>query len=82
MVSMSYSEKEFVTLIHEVTQLKPYAFYIVDSFGMMKQKVLMQLAELTEKNLLNDIILGFHAPSSIIAHDIQNVDAHKYYKGI
>lgn len=65
MVSMSYSEDEFVTLIHEVNHLKPYAFYIVDSFGMMKRKALMQLVELTEMNLLDDIVLGFHAHNNL-----------------
>ena len=65
MVSMSYSEKEFVTLIHEVNHLKPYAFYIVDSFGMMKRKALMKLVELTEMNLLDDILLGFHAHNNL-----------------
>ena len=65
MVSMSYSEDEFVTLIHEVNKLKPYAFYIVDSFGMMKRKALMQLVELTEMNLLEEILLGFHAHNNL-----------------
>ena len=65
MVSMSYSEEEFVTLIREVNHIKPYAFYIVDSFGMMKRKALMQLVELTEMNLLDDIILGFHAHNNL-----------------
>ena len=65
MVSMSYTDEEFVTLIHEVNRLKPYAFYIVDSFGMMKRKALMKLVELTEMNLLDDIILGFHAHNNL-----------------
>ena len=65
MVSMSYSEKEFVSLIYEVNRIKPYAFYIVDSFGMMKRRDLMQFVELTEMNLFEDIILGFHAHNNM-----------------
>ena len=65
MVSMNYSAEEFVTLIHAVNQLKPYAFYIVDSFGMMKRKALMQLVEMVEMNLVNDIHLGFHAHNNL-----------------
>ena len=65
MVSMSYSGAEFIELIQEVNRLKPYAFYIVDSFGMMKRKALMQLVELTDINLQDDIILGFHAHNNL-----------------
>ncbi len=65
MVSMSYSKDEFVKLIFEVNHLNPYAFYIVDSFGMMKQSDLMPLVELTEMYLLDDIILGFHAHNNL-----------------
>lgn len=65
MVSMSYSEDEFVTLIRQVNHLKPYAFYIVDSFGMMKKRALKHLVELTETNLSEEIVLGFHAHNNL-----------------
>ena len=38
MVSLSYTDEEFLDLIRRVNELEPYAFYIVDSFGMMKRK--------------------------------------------
>lgn len=38
MVSVSYTDEEFLDLIRRVNNLEPYAFYIVDSFGMMKRK--------------------------------------------
>lgn len=65
MVSMSYSEDEFLDLIHEVNRLEPYGFYIVDSFGMMKHDELAGLVNLTEKNLLENIVLGFHAHNNL-----------------
>ena len=43
MVSLSYSDEEFLELIHRVNEIKPYAFYIVDSFGVMKKKDLIRL---------------------------------------
>ena len=36
--------KEFLSLIHKSNELKPYAFYIVDSFGVMKRKDLIRLS--------------------------------------
>ena len=36
MVSLTYSDEEFLTLINNVNKLEPYSFYIVDSFGVMK----------------------------------------------
>ena len=43
MVSLSYTDKEFLDLIERINDLEPYAFYIVDSFGMMKRKDLTRL---------------------------------------
>ncbi|MCR5268425.1 MAG: aldolase catalytic domain-containing protein [Lachnospiraceae bacterium] len=65
MVSMSYSEEEFLTLIRETNKIRPFAFYIVDSFGMMKKNALMKLVELIEKNLSEEIVLGFHAHNNL-----------------
>lgn len=65
MVSVSYSEDEFVALIREVNRFKPYAFYVVDSFGVMKKNALMQLVEIADKNLSEDIALGFHAHNNL-----------------
>ena len=58
MVSVSYSDEEFINLIIGLT-IKPYAFYIVDSFGVMKRKAL-RLYYLVDHNLSNDIFVGYH----------------------
>ena len=39
MVSLCYTDQEFMDMIEMVNEFEPYAFYIVDSFGMMKQKI-------------------------------------------
>ncbi len=56
---MSYTDEEFLDLIRRVNELEPYAFYIVDSFGMMKRKDLTRLFYLVEHNLNEKIKIGF-----------------------
>lgn len=60
MVTPGYTEDSFTCLIRSVNVLRPYAFYIVDSFGMMKPGDLQCYLTLAEKQLHNDIALGFH----------------------
>jgi 4-hydroxy 2-oxovalerate aldolase len=36
MVAMSYTTEEFVELLNLANEVKPYAFYVVDSFGNMQ----------------------------------------------
>lgn len=50
MVTLNYSDEEFLHLIDMVNELEPYAFYIVDSFGVMKKKDLTRLFYIVEKN--------------------------------
>lgn len=65
MVSLSYTDKEFLDLISKVNELEPYAFYIVDSFGMMKRKDLTRLFYLVEHNLKENIHIGFHSHNNM-----------------
>ena len=65
MISLSYSDTEFIQLIQRVNEIKPYAFYIVDSFGMMKRKNLLRLFYMVEHNLSEDIWVGFHAHNNL-----------------
>ncbi len=65
MVSLGYSDEEFLSLIYESNKINPYAFYIVDSFGMMKQKDLIRLFYLVEHNLNEDIWIGFHSHNNM-----------------
>ena len=65
MVSVSYTDLEFLDLIERMNELEPYAFYIVDSFGMMKRKDLIRLFYLVEHNLKKSIKIGFHSHNNM-----------------
>ncbi len=65
MVSLNYSDEEFLSLIRMSNELSPHAFYIVDSFGVMKQKDLIRLFYLVEHNLMEDISIGFHSHNNM-----------------
>lgn len=65
MVSLSYSDEEFLSMIHTVNEFEPYAFYIVDSFGMMKSKDLTRLFFMVEHNLKANIWIGFHSHNNM-----------------
>ncbi len=65
MVSLNYSDEEFLDLIHNVNSFKPEAFYIVDSFGMMKGKDLTRLFYMVEHNLDEEICIGFHSHNNM-----------------
>ncbi len=65
MVSLSYTDEEFLDTIKKVNEFKPYAFYIVDSFGMMKGKDLTRLFYMVEHNLNPEIWIGFHSHNNM-----------------
>ena len=65
MVSMSYTDEEFLRLIMLINRLKPYGFYIVDSFGVMKEKDLVRFFLMIEHNLNSDIWIGFHSHNNM-----------------
>ena len=65
MVSLSYTDEEFLEIIRRVNQFNPYAFYIVDSFGVMKEKDLTRLFFMVEHNLNPEIWIGFHSHNNM-----------------
>lgn len=65
MVSLNYSDEEFLELIHRTNSFEPYAFYIVDSFGVMKRKDLTRLFYIVENNLNTEIYIGYHAHNNM-----------------
>ena len=65
MVSLNYTDEEFLELIRRVNEFRPYAFYIVDSFGVMKKKDLVRLFYLVEHNLHEEILVGFHSHNNM-----------------
>lgn len=65
MVSLCYTDEEFLHLIHMTNEINPYAFYIVDSFGNMKGKDLTRLFYVVEHNLNDNIWIGFHSHNNM-----------------
>lgn len=65
MVTVNYTDKELIELIETFNEIKPYAFYIADSFGMMKQKDLLRMFYLIDNNLDKDINFGYHAHNNM-----------------
>ncbi|WP_319995456.1 aldolase catalytic domain-containing protein [Trichococcus shcherbakoviae] len=65
MVSVSYSDDEFLELIRGINLLNPYAVYLVDSFGVMKRKDLLRLFYLIDHNLSSDIKVGYHSHNNL-----------------
>lgn len=65
MVSNTYEDLEFIELIKLANKIEPYAFYIVDSFGVMKKNDLMRLYYLVDHNLDKTISIGFHSHNNL-----------------
>ncbi|MGE7945702.1 aldolase catalytic domain-containing protein [Lysinibacillus sp. NPDC093688] len=65
MITNNYSDRELLELINAVNELKPFAFYIVDSFGVMKETDLIRISLLIDNNLHPIIKLGYHAHNNL-----------------
>ena len=61
----SYTDKELLELITLVNSLSPYAFYLVDTLGLLQRKELMHFVDLIDHNLGKDIRLGFHSHNNL-----------------
>ena len=65
MVTMLYTDDEYINLIKIANEIKPYAFYIVDSFGNMKSSDLYRYCQIIEKYLDKDILVGLHLHNNL-----------------
>lgn len=61
----SYSSDELVELVNRVNLLSPYAFYMVDTLGIMFKEDLIKMFNLVDQNLNYDICLGFHSHNNL-----------------
>jgi 4-hydroxy 2-oxovalerate aldolase len=57
----SYTIKEASVLIDKINKIKPFAVSIVDTYGLMHSKELLEFFEIFNQKLEKDIILGYHA---------------------
>jgi 4-hydroxy 2-oxovalerate aldolase len=67
MLTLRYSDQELLEFVDRVNQELPQAeaFYIVDSFGEMRQNDLTRLSYLVDHNLSPQICMGFHSHNNL-----------------
>lgn len=61
----SYEDEALIKLVRRINQLKPYAFYIVDTLGKMYKNDLLRFFYLVDHNLDQRIALGFHSHNNL-----------------
>ncbi len=61
----SYSDEELLGLIRDVNALQPYAFYLVDTLGILYRHDLLRLFYLIDHNLDWHIKVGFHSHNNL-----------------
>ncbi|MEQ8153480.1 MAG: aldolase catalytic domain-containing protein [Clostridiaceae bacterium] len=62
---MNYADGELIELIHRFNTIKPEAFYIVDSFGVIEIKDFKRLLFVADNNLDSEIYLGYHSHNNL-----------------
>lgn len=63
--TMSYTRSALLALIQRVNALQPYAFYMVDTLGVMYKKDILQMYALVDDNLNKDILVGYHSHNNL-----------------
>lgn len=61
----SYSDQELLKLISDVNKLQPFAFYLVDTLGIMYRQDLLRFFYLIDHNLDSNIKVGFHSHNNL-----------------
>lgn len=61
----TYPDDILLKLIDKVNDLQPYAFYLVDTLGVLYKNDLLRLFYLIDHNLNRDIYLGFHSHNNL-----------------
>lgn len=56
----SYSDIEMLEYLQRIDEIKPYAFSIVDTYGLLDNKSMMRYFHLIDNNLDPEIKLGYH----------------------
>lgn len=63
--TVAYTDTALLELIGRINELKPYAFYLVDTLGTMYQKDIRRFFYLIDHNLNKKIVLGFHSHNNL-----------------
>lgn len=65
MYTLGYKDNELLELIEWANNNSPDAFYIVDSFGTMRNNDVLRSFYLVDNNLNTDIKVGFHSHNNL-----------------
>jgi 4-hydroxy 2-oxovalerate aldolase len=57
----TYTDEDASVLIDKINKIKPYSVSIVDTYGLMHSKELLNYFDIFNNGLDKDIILGYHA---------------------
>lgn len=60
-----YSDEELIGLIREINKIKPRAFTIVDTSGVLKEDGVISIFNLINENLEKDIAVCFHSHNNL-----------------
>lgn len=61
----SYTDSNLLELINKVNEIRPYAFYLVDTLGIMYKNDLLRMYHLIDNNLDESISIGFHSHNNL-----------------
>lgn len=61
----SYTDKELLKLMERINLLNPYAFYLVDTLGLLCREELLRFIYLMDYNLNDGIKIGFHSHNNL-----------------
>ena len=60
-----YTDKKLIELIEKINELKPFAFYLVDTLGTLYPTDIQRFMYLIDHNLRKDVCLGFHSHNNL-----------------
>ena len=60
-----YSEEDFRETVIHFNELQPYAFSIVDTFGLLSKDMLLKYAEIADRYLDQNTSIGYHAHNNM-----------------
>ena len=61
----TYTDEALLALVEKINQLRPFAFYLVDTLGVMYKNDLLRMFYLVDHNLNKNIVLGFHSHNNL-----------------
>ena len=61
----NYDDEALIKLLKDVNELNPYAFYLVDTLGVMYRHDMRKFFYIIDNNLAKNICLGFHSHNNL-----------------